>query len=322
MEKILSICIPTFNRSHYLKDLLSNIDEQLKKYELFEYVEILVSDNCSEDSTFEVAQLYLPTITYVRNEENIGPDANFLQLFTMAQGNYIWLPGDDDLFREDTINYIIEMIRLHSFDYLYLRISGEELNGKSERDAKSFTNVDLLHRVNIFTTFMTSQVIRASLIKEEIESARVHLGGFMAYYKIFLQALWKSEKCLISGGKEIFANDDNTGGYSFYKVWAVSVFDVFCDSSFSDNKKLFSVMRRRMFFTLLLPITYKLRNGVKGFHFLSENPEISLRKYFGTFFYSNIFKIYLHAPQFLLRSVNFMMKYTSSILKRLDRAIT
>ena len=144
----------------------------------------------------------------------------------------------------------------------------------------------------------------------------------MAYYKIFLQALWKSEKCLISGGKEIFANDDNTGGYSFYKVWAVSVFDVFCASSFSGNKNLFSVMKRRMFFTLLLPITYKLRNGVKGFHFQSENPEISLKKYFGTFFYANIFKIYLRAPKFLLPPVNFLMKYTSSILKRLDRAIT
>ena len=299
MKKLLSICIPTFNRQGYLDALLANIEKQLKQFDLYQKVEVIVSDNCSEDETASTATKYANFVDYSRNDKNIGPDANFLSLFSKAEGEYIWLPGDDDEIRGDTIAYIINCIEDLKFDFLYLKTEGEQIE-HVQRGALKLSNVELLTRVNIFTTFMTSQVIRADLIKEQIEDARVYLGGFMAYYKIFLEALWRSEKCFISNGKEIFANADNTGSYLFYKVWSQSVFDVLLSSSFSKNKKLVALMKIRMFLALILPITYKLKTGTKGFYFLSENPEQSMEKYFNALLYRYIFRAYIRFPSWAL----------------------
>src|ERR1035438_7055720 len=36
-------------------------------------------------------------VRYIRNTQNIGADANFLQCFEQALGKYVWLFSDDDL---------------------------------------------------------------------------------------------------------------------------------------------------------------------------------------------------------------------------------
>lgn len=316
MRKLLSICIPTFNRRDYLDRLLANIEKQLNSYHLHDKVEVLVSDNCSGDDTTSIAEKYKSFIKYQRNETNIGPDANFLSLFGLAQGEYIWLPGDDDEFRADTVNFIVNEIERTRFDFLYLRTAGPLLDDAS-RQSEQLSNLELLKKVNIFTTFMTSQVIRADLIKEQVEAARVHLGSFMAYYKIFLEALWRSRKCFISESKEISANDDNTGNYLFYKVWGQSVFDVLSASPFGTNKQLTSLMKLRMFFSLLLPITYKLRQGNKGFYFLAENPQESMSKYFNGTFFSVVFSLYTKAPIAVLSPLHKIMQLTSKVHKKL-----
>lgn len=316
MRKLLSICIPTFNRKDYLDRLLANIEKQLDTYRLHDKVEVLVSDNCSEDATMSVVEKYNSFVKYQRNEVNIGPDANFLSLFGLAQGEYIWLPGDDDEFRTDTVNFIVKEIERTHFDFLYLRTAGPVAED-AQRQSQQLSNIELLKKVNIFTTFMTSQVIRADLIKEQVEAARVHLGSFMAYYKIFLEALWRSKKCYISHGKEISANDDNTGNYLFYKVWGQSVFDVLTASPFGTNSQLISLMKVRMFFSLLLPITFKLRQGNKGFYFLAENPQESMSKYFNSGFFKVVFSLYTKAPIAILLPLHKVMQITSKVHKKL-----
>lgn len=316
--KKLSICIPTYNRSSFLDTLLRSLVAQIAASGRADEIEVLVSDNCSPDNTPTIMTKYEDALRYWRNEENIGPDANFLKLFGEARGRYIWLPGDDDTVREDTLNYILRMIDMHEFDYLYLKTSGVTTKNWPQRDAERLSNVDFLRRVNIYTTFMTSQVIRAELIKPRLEAARIHLGGFMAYYWIFLEALYKSEKCLISEEKEVFPDTtENTGGYRFYKVWAESVFDVLRASSFSEDRKTFATMRFRMFSALLVPITYRLRSGGAKFKFQTENPEAGLRKYFGSGVYGLVMTAYLGLPPVLLKPFHFGMR----VFLRLNRSM-
>ena len=51
---LLSICIPTYNRSKSLRICLLSILSQTKGYE--EDVEVVVSDNCSDDDTMQVVE--------------------------------------------------------------------------------------------------------------------------------------------------------------------------------------------------------------------------------------------------------------------------
>lgn len=316
--KKLSICIPTYNRSGFLDTLLTSLVAQIAACGQAADIEVLVSDNCSPDDTPAIAAKFEGAIRYWRNAENIGPDANFLKLFGEASGRYIWLPGDDDTVRDDTLSYLLRMIDAHDVDFLYLRTQGHIGQGWQQRGASSMSNTHLLYRVNIYTTFMTSQVIRASLIKPNLDAARVHLGGFMAYYWIFLEALAKSTKCFISDEKEVFPDPtENTGGYRFYRVWAEAVFDVLLASSFANDKRAFAIMRFRMFFALLLPITYRLRSGGSRFSFQSESPAAGLSKYFNTGIYRPIVAAYLRLPYALLKPMHMGMR----AVLRVNRAL-
>ncbi len=99
-ELLLSICIPTYNRSAFLKEAIDSVLGQAAGLPAGA-VEIVVCDNASTDATAAaVAGLAkdspLP-VRYFRNEENVGFDRNCLLAVERAAGRYCWLLGDDDL---------------------------------------------------------------------------------------------------------------------------------------------------------------------------------------------------------------------------------
>lgn len=93
----LSICIPTYNRAAHLTNCLQSIIS-ISEASQFDF-EICVSDNCSTDNTEQVvrnAQQRIP-IKYQKNIRNLGMTNNFLNVVEMAEGEFVWLIGDDDL---------------------------------------------------------------------------------------------------------------------------------------------------------------------------------------------------------------------------------
>ena len=93
---MVSICVPTFNRSRYLASLLESLRVQL---EAFAYpYELVIADNASPDDTREVVERHaehLP-IRYIRHEENIGCFPNVQFVMMQARGRYVIYLSDDD----------------------------------------------------------------------------------------------------------------------------------------------------------------------------------------------------------------------------------
>lgn len=118
---LLSITIPTYARGAYLTQLLESLAPQLAgKCE----VELLISDNASPDDTPEVVLSFQRrglACRYLRNQTNIGSDANFLQCFQEASGKYVWLIGDDDIVPSGAIDRLLCLIKGHDLDLIYLR---------------------------------------------------------------------------------------------------------------------------------------------------------------------------------------------------------
>ena len=108
-SKLLSICIPTFNRSEILDDTLNKLFSN--PYFDANYIEVIVSDNCSTDSTTEVVAKY-PLVQYYRNLENFL-DYNFTIVVGYAKGRYIKIFNDTFSFKPNALNFMIERIRLH-----------------------------------------------------------------------------------------------------------------------------------------------------------------------------------------------------------------
>lgn len=111
---ILSICIPTYNRNAQLQKLLSDLQGCASI--LGDQIEILISDNCSTDTTEQLVR-QMPQdfpIRYFRQSVNIGPTSNYLFLLTKSQGSYCWVTGDDDAIYAKEIVKLVNHLKAHS----------------------------------------------------------------------------------------------------------------------------------------------------------------------------------------------------------------
>lgn len=109
---LLSICIPTFNRSGFLRIMLQALLPQTEL--LSNEIEVWVLDNGSNDNTPEVvAELsYFPALKYYRHSTNIGPVKNIIfGPAYLAKGKYSWVLGDHNLLRPRMMSYVLDRLR-------------------------------------------------------------------------------------------------------------------------------------------------------------------------------------------------------------------
>lgn len=108
---LVSIGIPTYNRAHsYLRYALRSAVSQSYKN-----IEIIVSDNCSTDSTESVVKEFDDSrVRYYRQTENIGPVPNRNFCLEQSQGQYFLLLFDDDVIDDDFISTCVEAVKCNS----------------------------------------------------------------------------------------------------------------------------------------------------------------------------------------------------------------
>jgi glycosyltransferase involved in cell wall biosynthesis len=113
MTPILSILIPTYNRVKYLKIMLNSVIIQVERDNLTSQVEVIISDNASDDGTKDyIGSLSSekPFIRYSRNEKNIGVVKNIIKLFELTNGKYWMFYGDDDIIPEGALVKVIKVL--------------------------------------------------------------------------------------------------------------------------------------------------------------------------------------------------------------------
>jgi glycosyltransferase involved in cell wall biosynthesis len=91
----VSVCIPTYNHAHFLKDAVESVLAQT-----CEDFELIVVDNCSTDNTRGLVAGYASSdcrIAYFCNETNVGPQENLNRCLKHASGEYVKILCADDL---------------------------------------------------------------------------------------------------------------------------------------------------------------------------------------------------------------------------------
>ncbi len=114
MPKILTLSIPTWNRASLLKNLLSEITQKIIEFNLQDDIELLVSNNNSEDSSDEIIQSFKQKynfITYYKNDTNIGGKSNVLKSMELAVSPYVMFFGDDDNVHVENLQPVIEILK-------------------------------------------------------------------------------------------------------------------------------------------------------------------------------------------------------------------
>jgi len=189
-EDLLGICIPTFNRAEYLDVCLDSIVNAISKINF----PIYISDNASTDGTEGVISEYKKRyhrIVHVRNETNLGLYRNILNVIKLAKTEYIWLMGDDDAIKEDSIDIIISNLK-KGYDYIIVNStaydsklekakSSKIIACKHNKEYQKGSSGDLLVDLKKweYHGFMSSMMIRTKIIQELI--TKYEDRGFVLY---------------------------------------------------------------------------------------------------------------------------------------------
>ena len=95
-KKLVSIILPTYNRSQYICRAIESVLNQT-----YDNLELIIIDDGSKDNTLEIISKYQnPKIKVIRNKENLGFVKSLNKAIKLAQGKYIARIDDDDYWSD------------------------------------------------------------------------------------------------------------------------------------------------------------------------------------------------------------------------------
>jgi len=225
-KPLLTIAIPTYNRGWCLRELLTVLVDQVKDEPR---IELIISDNASSDDTPSVLEDFAAQglrVRYIRNTQNVGPDANFLQCFEQARGKYVWLFSDDDLIVPGAPKKILTYCEAAEYDLIW--VSGypfgqahQPRSAGQKNDAIEISNRRAYaKRVHVFFTFISGNIINKDRVlaggptefSSLVGTNFVQLGWAYAALNGFVRGLYIREKL-------IAVRANNTGGYKLFHVF-------------------------------------------------------------------------------------------------------
>lgn len=172
---ILTVAIPTRNRSRTLKKLLGQLQkEENKKFK------ILISDNDSSDNTEEIVRTYQKknkNLEYFKNEKNLGSWGNIYNLYKLTKTRYLWLVSDDEEIIPGAIDKIIHALKKYNpsvvlFNHLKVDAFGTKAAEGVKKDTvfedlKNFDDYRRLTRSVFMSIIVIEKRLPLSLIKEK-----------------------------------------------------------------------------------------------------------------------------------------------------------
>jgi len=95
----ISILLPTYNGSKYIRETIDSILRQN-----FKNYEIIIQDDCSTDNTIKILKDYKSSLLKIhKNKNNLGYPKNLELARKRSKGDIIFLMGQDDILRQNTL---------------------------------------------------------------------------------------------------------------------------------------------------------------------------------------------------------------------------
>ena len=187
--KKLSICIPTLNRVRCLRNCLESIYRSSKQSNID--FEVCISDNASHENVLQIIDEYkvLIPIKFNQYEKNYGLGVNILKTVSMANSEFSWIIGNDDMLLDNTLSRLDEIFKSNiDVDYFFensYHLSSEYVFNKKQ----PFNQIDLPNKMKKFSDFKNDLTCNYfDLINYKI-SFDFLLGQFLS---IFKTDMWRS----------------------------------------------------------------------------------------------------------------------------------
>jgi len=108
-EPLITLFVMTYNQEAFVAEALKSAFSQT-----YSPLEILVSDDCSTDKTFEIAQSLVASyngphhVVLTRNETNLGFIGNINKIFLLAKGELLVMNCGDDVSLPDRVKILAD----------------------------------------------------------------------------------------------------------------------------------------------------------------------------------------------------------------------
>lgn len=208
-NKLLSICIPTYQRKIELESLILSITSQPNVD--WNEIEVIISDNHSTDGTKDFLQTLTdnPIFVIKLNEENIGMVPNWKQTIQLAKGEFIWLVGSDDLLVDNTLNDLLLTIKANKTLDLFF------LNNFKWMPSEDFKKTYKFHEISNIEKECENEISERVQTISSLIDRRV--DAFTAIYTLIMkQNHWRKALDLYNDEVHIFSNAINCFPHTFY----------------------------------------------------------------------------------------------------------
>ena len=192
-----SICIPTFNRNDSLDNCLNSILISDKFQSNFDY-EICISDNGSTKSVEKIINCYKDKlkIKFHKFDKNMGFALNALKTVEMAEGEFVWMIGNDDLLLPKTLTKINELLS-NNKECEYFFINSFHLNSDFlNKFPKPFNTENLpVNKMKSISKVQNSKQVEFWEIIDPEVSWDFLIGIFLS---IFKREKWNKHKSILN----------------------------------------------------------------------------------------------------------------------------
>lgn len=106
---LISVVLFAYNQEDYIVEAIGSLCSQT-----YSPLEIIISDDCSSDDTYELARNYVDNYTghhdilLRKNSSNLGIGKHVAKLLSLAKGEYIFLAAGDDVSLPDRVQAVFD----------------------------------------------------------------------------------------------------------------------------------------------------------------------------------------------------------------------
>ncbi len=186
---LLSICIPTYNRKNKLVQTLGCLIPQCSG----QNIEIVVSDNASDDGTAEHCLQIASSnefFHYYRQESNVGFPGNLISALSKASSKYLWMLGDDEVLHPEAVVRVLAAIKETDPSWLlcnYVKLESRNdswpADGQIRFDEglRPLSLEEILETVGVWASFMSISVIRRDAYFEWLKCNREAASDYIGF---------------------------------------------------------------------------------------------------------------------------------------------
>lgn len=105
---MISVALCTYNGEKYIQQQLDSIFSQSLSVD-----EVVICDDCSNDSTCSILESYatkFPQVRLIKNETNIGFRKNFEKALIECRGDFIFFSDQDDIWDKDKVRICVSYL--------------------------------------------------------------------------------------------------------------------------------------------------------------------------------------------------------------------